>query len=187
MGDPESFDGRSARELTRSRLAGLAAKQFGVVSLDQLRRLGLSPDDVRGRVRDGLLLPLHRRVFAVGHSNVVPHGRLIAALLTCGSEAFLSHRTAAAFDRLIAGTNVPPPLRNVHIDGWELDCYWPQRNLAVELDGRPYHVAVADMERDKLKDAKLLRHRGISVLRITGLRLELEPRSVFADVRALTT
>jgi very-short-patch-repair endonuclease len=91
-----------------------------------------------------------------------------------------------AFDALIAGTDVPPPRRNVTIDGWEVDCYWPEHRLAVELDGRPYHVAVRDMERDKRKDAKLLRV-GISVMRITGLRMELEPQVVLADVRALTT
>ena len=81
---------------------------------------------------------------------------------------------------------IPPPLRNVFIDGWELDCYWPEHRLVVELDGRPYHVAVRDMERDKRKDAKLLR-AGIAVMRITDLRLELEPQAVLDDVRALTT
>ena len=91
-----------------------------------------------------------------------------------------------AFDALIAGTEIPPPLRNVIVEGWELDCYWPEHRLAVELDGRPYHVAVRDIERDKHKDAKLLR-LGIAVMRITDLRLELEPQAVLADVRALTT
>jgi very-short-patch-repair endonuclease len=73
----------------------------------------------------------------------------------------------------------------VIVHGWELDCYWPEVGLAVELDGRPYHVAVRDMERDKREDASLLR-RGINVLRITDLRLELDARGVLEDVRALT-
>ena len=38
------------------------------------------------------------------------------------------------------------PCSNVDIDHWEIDCFWPAHNLAVELDGRPYHVAVKDME-----------------------------------------
>ena len=89
-----------------------------------------------------------------------------------------------AFDKLIEGTDIPPPLRNITIDGWEIDCYWPAAKLAVELDGRPYHIAVRDMEKDRYKDAKLLR-KGIVVLRFTGLRLSLEPQGVLEDVRAL--
>lgn len=90
-----------------------------------------------------------------------------------------------AFDALIADTDVPPPLRNVIVAGWELDCYWPHVRLAVELDGRPYHVAVRDLEKDRYKDGKLLL-LGIRVLRITDRRLELEPAAVLRDVRALT-
>lgn len=91
-----------------------------------------------------------------------------------------------AFDALIADTDIPPPLRNVIVEGWELDCYWPQVRLAVELDGRPYHVAVRDLEKDRYKDGKLLL-LGIRVLRITDRRLELEPAAVLRDIRALTT
>ncbi len=91
-----------------------------------------------------------------------------------------------AFDRLIAGTDIPPPQRNVIVDGWELDCYRPRARLAVELDGRPYHTAVKDSERDKLKDAKLLRRR-INTMRITDLRFTLDPQGILADLRSLTT
>jgi very-short-patch-repair endonuclease len=90
-----------------------------------------------------------------------------------------------AFAELIRGTDVPEPLRNVTVDGWELDFYWPAQNLVVELDGRPYHVAVKDLEKDKYKDAKLLR-LGIHVLRITEFRLAVEPQAVLEDVLVLT-
>jgi very-short-patch-repair endonuclease len=91
-----------------------------------------------------------------------------------------------AFAELLKGTDVPEPLRNVTVDGWELDFYWPAHNLAVELDGRPYHLAVKDIEKDKYKDAKLLL-LGIHVLRITDFRFDVEPQAVLADVLALTT
>jgi very-short-patch-repair endonuclease len=90
------------------------------------------------------------------------------------------------FAELIAGTDVPPPLRNVIIGGWEIDFYFPDAKLVVELDGRPYHIAVRDIERDKLKDGKLLL-LGISTLRITELRMALEPEAVLQDVLDLTT
>jgi very-short-patch-repair endonuclease len=90
-----------------------------------------------------------------------------------------------AFDQLIEGSGIPEPQRNVHIAGWEIDCYWPEFGLAVELDGRNYHSALADMEKDKLKDAKLAL-LGIQVIRITDLRFELEPRQILADLLELT-
>jgi Protein of unknown function (DUF559) len=89
-----------------------------------------------------------------------------------------------AFDALLAQhPEIPPPERNIHLHGWEIDCYWPEQRLAVELDGRPYHVAVKDIERDRLKDAKLLTV-GIRVLRITDNRFEYDARDALEDVLA---
>jgi very-short-patch-repair endonuclease len=90
-----------------------------------------------------------------------------------------------AFDELIRDTDIPPPQRNVYIDGWEVDCFWPEFNLVVELDGRNYHASLRDMEKDKFKDAKLAL-LGIQVIRITELRFELEPAQILADLVKLT-
>jgi very-short-patch-repair endonuclease len=90
-----------------------------------------------------------------------------------------------AFDELIAGTDIPPPQRNVYINNWEIDCYWPEYKLVVELDGRNYHSSVQDMERDRRKDADLLK-LGIGTFRITDLRFELEPGQILADLLELT-
>jgi hypothetical protein len=89
-----------------------------------------------------------------------------------------------AFDELLAKhPEIPPPRRNVHIDGWEIDCYWPEQRLAVELDGRPYHIVAREIERDRLKDAKLLKI-GIRVLRITDSRFEYDPLGALGDLLA---
>jgi very-short-patch-repair endonuclease len=90
-----------------------------------------------------------------------------------------------AFDELIKDSGIPEPQRNVFIDGWEVDCYWPESKLVVELDGRDYHSSLRDMEKDKLKDAKLAL-LGIQVVRITDLRVELEPDQILADLLQLT-
>jgi very-short-patch-repair endonuclease len=90
-----------------------------------------------------------------------------------------------AFDDLIKDTEIPPPQRNVYIAGWEIDCYWPEFKLVVELDGRNYHSSLADMERDRRKDAELLK-LGIGTFRITDLRFELEPDQILADLLQLT-
>src|SRR3954453_19948283 len=72
---PEQVDSRRD-----SRVARLAAKQWGVVSIHELRGCGLSDDAVLVRVRAGWLHPLHRGVYAVGHDNPPLEGRFLAAV-----------------------------------------------------------------------------------------------------------
>src|SRR5438270_10437424 len=80
--------------------------------------------------------------------------------------------------------DIPPHHANFAIPPWEIDCWWPRHRVAVELDGRPYHVAVADTERDRIKDAKLM-GMGIWPLRVTDLRWSHEPAAVLNDLRKL--
>jgi putative AbiEi antitoxin of type IV toxin-antitoxin system len=90
-----------------------------------------------------------------------------------------------AFDQLLElHPEIPEPLRNVDSDVGELDYYWPEYNVVLELDGRPYHVAVQDIERDRLKDAKLLT-QGIRPLRITDQRFEHDPTGAITDLKQL--
>ncbi|MDQ2676223.1 MAG: type IV toxin-antitoxin system AbiEi family antitoxin domain-containing protein [Actinomycetota bacterium] len=76
-------------------IARIAECQHGVISLEQLRILGLSPPAVRARVARGRLHRVHRGVYAVGHANLTQHGRWMAAVLACGDGAVLSHLSAA--------------------------------------------------------------------------------------------
>jgi very-short-patch-repair endonuclease len=62
----------------------------------QLFSLGFTYREVRRLVAKGVLHPVHRGVFAVGHPKLTQRGRLRAALMACGETAFLSGRTAAA-------------------------------------------------------------------------------------------
>lgn len=88
-----------------------------------------------------------------------------------------------AFDRLLAeNRDIPEPLRNVRWGVWELDCYWPEQRVALELDGRNYHDALANMERDRFKDAKLLAVN-IRPMRVTDRRFEDDPVGVLVDLR----
>ena len=85
---------------------------------------------------------------------------------------------------LLEHPEIPEPLRNVYIEGWELDCFWPEQRVALELDGRPYHVAVAEMERDRIKDTKLQISQ-IKPMRVTGDRWDLDRAGVRRDLLAL--
>jgi very-short-patch-repair endonuclease len=74
----------------------LAKNQHGVVTRRQLLGLGLSTDSIKHRVAKGRLHPLWRGVYAVGRPQLGRHGMWMAAVLSCGSGAALSHESAAA-------------------------------------------------------------------------------------------
>jgi Transcriptional regulator, AbiEi antitoxin/Protein of unknown function (DUF559) len=78
------------------RVSGLAARQYGVVTLGQLLGVGLGEHGVYERVRTGRLLRLYRGVYAVGHEQLRADGYRLAAVLACGPGAVLSHASAAA-------------------------------------------------------------------------------------------
>ena len=59
------------------RIARLAAHQWGVIALDELRACGLTRDGVSVRVRNGRLHPMHRAVYAVGHANPPLEGHFL--------------------------------------------------------------------------------------------------------------
>jgi very-short-patch-repair endonuclease len=72
----------------------LAGRQRGVVSRRQLIEAAVSGDTVDRRVRAGLLRLVHPGVYRVGY--VVAAGwREMAAALSCGARAAVSHRSAA--------------------------------------------------------------------------------------------
>jgi very-short-patch-repair endonuclease len=77
-------------------IARIAARQHGVVSAAQLRAARLGRQGIYRRVRSGRLHPLHRGVYAVGHTRLSFEGRCMAAVLALGEQAAVSHRSAAA-------------------------------------------------------------------------------------------
>jgi very-short-patch-repair endonuclease len=81
-------------------MARLASRQHGVVATWELLILGLSRHQIAREVKRGTLHRLHRGVFAVGHTRLTLRGRWMAAVLACGPNALLSHRSAAALQAL---------------------------------------------------------------------------------------
>lgn len=89
------------REERRARLAALAARQHGVVAYWQLVRLGFERGEINRVVRAYLLHRLHKGVYAVGHPGVSREGHFMAAVLTGGPYAVLSHWSAAEHWKLL--------------------------------------------------------------------------------------
>lgn len=81
----------------------LARAQHGVVTRAQLLERGLTAKAIAHRIRTGRLHRLGRGVYAVGWPDVDQYGRWMAAVLSCGPEALLSHRSAAALWGIATG------------------------------------------------------------------------------------
>ena len=76
-------------------IARLAARQHGVVTWDQLLRVGVSRGAIAHRLANGRLHRVHRGVYLVGHSVAPPLAAEAAAVLACPEGAVLSHQSAA--------------------------------------------------------------------------------------------
>jgi hypothetical protein len=104
------------------RVAALAARQHGNITIAQLSAFGLSRGEVRTRVEAGWLLPRHTGVFAVGHVPRSRASRWHAAVLALGPEAVLSYEAAGALFEVVRGATrvevtVPPTSGRPHRDG----------------------------------------------------------------------
>jgi very-short-patch-repair endonuclease len=72
----------------------LATRQRGVVSAQQLRKLGYSRNSVARAAKAGRLYRVHRGVYAVGHRRLDWHGHCMAAVLGC-APAVAGYSSAA--------------------------------------------------------------------------------------------
>lgn len=97
------------------RIAALATRQHGVITVRQLLALGLSRAAIQRRVAAGRLIRLYRGVYAVGHRALTADARRLAAVLACGEGAVLSGLSAGALHGLLvdssASWNVTAPRR----------------------------------------------------------------------------
>jgi very-short-patch-repair endonuclease len=137
----------------------LAHEQHGMLARWQLLRAGLSPDTVDRWVKAGRLIRVHRGVYALGHVPPSPHAKAMAAVLACGPNAVLSHRSAAALWGLIryyGATEVTAPSNHAH------------RRITVH--------------RARLTDADITRHYAIPVTTpartLTDLARSLDPATL---------
>lgn len=130
------------RDDTR-RIAGLAARQHGNVTLGQLRALGLTRREIDGRREVGWLIPRHTGVFALGYVPAERVSAWHAGVLALGDGAVLSHTAAAALWGMLrrgAPTEVTVPT----------------------TAGRPKRDGVL-VHRQRLPGAHVTTHRGIPV------------------------
>ena len=95
-------------------------------------------------------------------SSIIERVRPIAASCRRATRSVLEDR----FLKLCARHGVPRPRTNVHLGPHEVDACWPDRRVAVELDGWQRHKDRIAFQRDRTK-ANDLQRAGWRVLRFT--------------------
>jgi very-short-patch-repair endonuclease len=85
-------------------LARMATRAHGIVTRTDLLEAGVTPEQIKSRLRKGSLIAEHRGVYRVGHRAPSAESRYLAAVLACGEGALLSGLAAAHLLGLIKGS-----------------------------------------------------------------------------------
>lgn len=122
-------------------------------------------------------------VLAVGRFRSRPVIRQALRDISGGSRSALE----GEFLDAVRAAGLPPPLRHVPVvaggrRAW-LDACWPEARLAVEIDGKAFHVLGEDWE-DDLDRQNALVLGGLTVLRFPARAIRGAPDHVAAQVRA---
>jgi very-short-patch-repair endonuclease len=110
----------------------------------------------------------------------------LRALLERDSRPAVTHsRSERRLLALIRKADLPAPEVNFKLERYELDLYWPEHRLAIEVDDFHTHGSPTSFEADRRRDADLAT-QGIQVMRLTRPRIVDEPERTLALVaRAL--
>jgi very-short-patch-repair endonuclease/predicted transcriptional regulator of viral defense system len=85
---------------------------------------------------------------------------------------------------LIRTYGLPTPQVNVWVAGYEVDFFWPEANLVVELDGAATHHTRRAFHRDRERDRDLASH-GIQVVRVTSRDLKADGPALARQLAAI--
>jgi Protein of unknown function (DUF559) len=95
-----------------------------------------------------------------------------------------------AFLALIDRYGLPRPRMNVHIPlrgrFYEIDCFWEELRVAIELDGGAAHGTTRAFEKDRERD-RILLAEGYRPARITWDQIQHTPTEVADDLRRILT
>jgi very-short-patch-repair endonuclease len=94
--------------------------------------------------------------------------RLARVLATYQPEPHLIRSEAESkLKQLIEAHSLPQPQFNVNLHGYEVDAYWPEQRLVLEVDGAATHHTRHAFHIDRRRDRALAAH-GIQSLRVTA-------------------
>ena len=89
-----------------------------------------------------------------------------------------------AFIEFASRYDLPAPITNTRLHGYEIDALFPAERVIVELDGAEFHLDREVFESDRERDAALL-EAGYVTVRITWERLKQQPAREAARLRKI--
>jgi very-short-patch-repair endonuclease len=98
-------------------------------------------------------------------------------------QGYNTNEAERLFLRLCSDHGLPRPQR-IAVGGYELDFYWSDASLAVEIDGGAFHRTRRAFHEDRRRDRRLAT-LGIQVARVTWRDLTLEPLELAAELKAM--
>jgi very-short-patch-repair endonuclease len=144
-------------------------------------------DELEAAVAEAFALRLTNREALLREIGSRPGRRGIARLRTLVEGNRLPARTRSAPERkllkLLRAADIAEPRVNVRIGRWEVDFYWPDHRLVVEVDAYATHSSPRAFERDRRKGAELAR-LGLLVHRVTRRQIDESPKTAVREIRA---
>jgi hypothetical protein len=98
-------------------------------------------------------------------------------------DAHVNGKLEEGFLDFCEAGGVPLPKVNVWVHDIQVDAYWPDHGLVVEMDGDANHSSPAQRRKDRSKEVKLRAH-GLRVVRYDWALLHTEPEAMHADLLA---
>ncbi len=168
--------------MSTARIGRLAARQWGVLSLPQLTRLGYGRTAVHRLTARGYLIRLYPGVYAVGHPPLRIEGQLLAALFHAGDGSALSHTTACWWWRITTTApstiHISTPNRPTGAKGLRL--HRPRQVEAVRERG----LSVTPINRTLIDIAGMLDEMTLrAALAEADHHNRLDPPSLLAQIR----
>lgn len=121
-------------------------------------------------------LTSHAKLMALlaRHPRWPGRGALRAILGEESGPALTRSKAEERFLALVRKARMPEPEVNVKTQGYEVDFYWRENRLVVEIDGRAYHSSARSFQRDRDRDGVLVA-AGLRVMRVTWYQVVNEP------------
>jgi very-short-patch-repair endonuclease len=108
--------------------------------------------------------------------------KAMRALLALEQDTgFTRSEAERVLKRIVGESGIERPIFNTHVEGVEVDAYWPRLKLVIEVDGYLTHGRWVTFQRDRAKANKLV-GAGFVVLRFTWHQLTLKPMQVVAEI-----
>src|SRR5437016_1935703 len=125
----------------------IAGRSHGVVTREELIRAGISPTDIRTRLRKGTVLRVYAGAYRAGvrygttprqveavlaRRPNSPEARKLREVMSGDVRVSLS-KLEARFLSMLRAEGLSLPQTNRHAGGRRVDCRWPELKLTIEL------------------------------------------------------